>query len=108
MSCEEEEKLHNAPFEEMKTALIKYGYASKKEISEKLIELYLKERTSHENDIEELERTKSENIKADKLNNMLGAVPIVENAEKILKYERSIQKSIFQNLLMLKKLQGIF
>ncbi|MEI8365655.1 MAG: hypothetical protein WCF65_04470 [Parachlamydiaceae bacterium] len=39
---------------------------------------------------------------------MLGMTPTTDNTDKVLKYERSLQKSIFQNLLMLKKLQGTF
>lgn len=39
---------------------------------------------------------------------MLGMVPAAESTDKIMKYERSLQKSIFQNILMLKKLQGFF
>jgi hypothetical protein len=39
---------------------------------------------------------------------MFALIPQQENADKILKYERSLQKSIFQSLIMLKKLQGIF
>ena len=38
----------------------------------------------------------------------IGSVPSEENSEKALKYERSIQKSIFQNLFLLKKLQRVF
>lgn len=39
---------------------------------------------------------------------MLGMIPSAENTEKVLKYERSLQKSIYQNLIMLKKIQGTF
>jgi hypothetical protein len=52
--------------------------------------------------------TKISNDAADKLTYMLGMAPATENTDKVLKYERSLQKSIFQNLFLLKKLQGIF
>ena len=48
------------------------------------------------------------NNEADKLNLMLASIPKEENIEKILKYGRSLQKSIYQNLFILKKLQGTF
>jgi hypothetical protein len=110
MNKDEREKLYYShyDFEELQKLLIKYGFSSKKEISEKLIQLYVKEKNRCKDNIEELEQKKIKNTETDKLNSMLGGIPQEENTEKILKYERSLQKSIFQNLLMLKKLQGIF
>jgi len=52
-----------------------------------------------------LEEEKSINAATDDLNRVLGSLPIAENMDEILKYERSLQKAIFQNLFMLKKLQ---
>ena len=92
----------------MKKVVSKNGYSSKKEISTKLIEIYEEERQSLEEEIKKLEGNKLANIEADKLNGMLGMVPQEENTDKILRYERSLQKSIFQNLFLLKKLQGSF
>lgn len=95
-------------FTKLKMILEQYGYSSKKEISIKLIEIYTRQKQQLEREIRELEQERLVNVEADKLNGMLGAIPQEDNTDKILKYERSIQKSIFQNLFLLKKLQGTF
>lgn len=95
-------------FLELKEILLKNGYSSTKEISSKLIELYSEQNQSLEEDLQELEHEKLANTAADLLNAKLGAIPKDENTNKILKYERSLQKSIFQNLMILKKMQGSF
>lgn len=95
-------------FSKLKSVLTQNGYSSKKEISEKLIEVYETLTQRLEKEIEELKKKRHNNIEADKLNSMLGTIPQEGNTDKILKYERSIQKSIFQNLFLLKKLQGSF
>lgn len=59
-------------------------------------------------EIVELEHKKIDNKNTEELSKMLGMIPQIESTDKILKYERSIQKSIYQNLFLLKKLQGIF
>lgn len=88
--------------------LQKYGYNDPKAIAARLIEIYTKEILRHEKETQELFNKKSLNDAANKLTYLLGMAPAAENTDKVLKYERSLQKSIFQNLLMLKKLQGIF
>ncbi len=93
---------------ELKAILSRNGYSSKQVISVMLIELYTKEKQRLEKDIGELEQNKLANIEADKLNSMLGMIPQEGNMDKILKYERSLQKSICQNLFLLKKMQGAF
>ena len=95
-------------FEEMKEILRKNGYSSSKEISLKLLEIYDKLTLRLTKEIEDLKQKKIDNDEADQLNQMLGMIPQPENTDKILKYERSIQKSIYQNLFLLKKLQGAF
>lgn len=95
-------------FAKLKLLLGQKGYSSKKEISAKLLEVYAKRRQQIEDEIMELEQKKLENIEGDKLNNLLGIIPQEDTTNKILKYERSMQKSIFQNLFLLKKLQGSF
>lgn len=96
------------PFIDLQSLLQKYGYDDPKKISSILIELYVKENQELKEEIQKLSIQKLSNTEADKLNFMLGMVPASEHIDKILKYERSLQKSIFQNLLMLKKLQGSF
>jgi|ERR1700733_7438747 len=95
-------------FTQLRIVLGQNGYSSKKEISTKLIEIYAHEIKRLEREIKELGQIRLANVEADKLNSMLGTIPQEENTDKILKYERSTQKSIFQNLLLLKKLQGLF
>jgi hypothetical protein len=93
-------------FVKLKAILAQHGYSSKKEISVKLIQIYEDEIERLREKIRELENKRLSQIKGDVLNAILGLVPQEKNADKILKYERSIQKSIFQNIFMLKKLQG--
>jgi hypothetical protein len=107
----EKEMLYNSydlDLDKLQALLIKYGYSETKVITAKLIDLYAQQNQRLEKEIEELRNQKLINDASNKLTYMLGMVPQVDNTDKILKYERSLQKSIYQNLIMLKKLQGIF
>ena len=107
----EKEMLYNSfelHFEELRALLKKYGYHETKEISNKLIEIYTKQNHKLEEEIQKLSKQKLMNNASNSLIYNLGMTPPVENTEKIMKYERSLQKSIFQNIIMLKKLQGAF
>jgi len=95
-------------YDQLKEILEDNGYNEKKEITKKLLEVYEKEKQRIEKEIIELEQQIQVNSEADKLNTMLGAIPDEQQTEKALKYERSLQKSICQNLFLLKKLQGEF
>jgi hypothetical protein len=88
--------------------LEKHGYSEAKKISTKLIELISKENENLEKEIQRLSVKKFKNQASNNLLYMLGMIPCIDNTDKILKYERSLQKSIFQNLIMLKKLQAAF
>lgn len=99
---------HELSFEHLRALLNKYGYTESKKISTKLIEIYLQQNESIEREIQQLSKQKLMNDASDKLTYMLGMAPAADNTDKILKYERSLQKSIFQNLFMLKKLQGSY
>jgi hypothetical protein len=105
---EKESLRYDASFIKLKETLHQYGYSSNIVISEKLIELYAKEKEKSMKEIADLDEKKLSNIEADKLVLLLGAIPKEDNVDKILKYERSLQKSIFQNVFLLKKLQGSF
>lgn len=94
--------------DELHIILQKYGYNDFWSISSKLIEIYTRETRRLEEANEKLSQEKISNDAADRLTYMFGMTPATENCDKVLKYERSLQKSIFQNLLLLKKLQGIF
>lgn len=106
-SREEKEMLlyGGSNFAQLKAALANNGYSSKTIISTKLIEIYSQQIKQLEQEIKKLEQERLVNIEADRLNCLLGTIPQEDNSDKILKYERSIQKSIFQNLFLLKKLQ---
>lgn len=111
LTKEEREMLYNSydiKFEVLQTLLTKYGYTETDNISAKLVDIYSKQTEKLEKEIQELSQKKLMNDAADKLTYMVGMIPPVDNTEKILKYERSLQKSIFQNVIMLKKLQGVF
>ncbi len=111
LTKEEKEWLYcsyDLTYEELRNLLEKYGYSDSKKISAKLIELFSQQNLSLEEDIQNLFRKKQKNNESNKLLYMLGMIPSADNTEKVLKYERSLQKSIYQNLIMLKKLQGAF
>lgn len=98
----------NFTFEELRILLQKNGYSKSEAITEKLLELYLKQNQRLKEEIERLIKKKVVNDESNKLLFMLGMTPQMDNTDKVLKYERSLQKSIYQNLIMLKKLQGLF
>jgi len=107
----EKEKLYYSgdyEFNELEDLLKKNGYSEANAISIKLIELYTKQNRALDEEIQKLINKKQINVASNMLTCMLGMIPSSESADKVLKYERSLQKSIFQNLLMLKKLQGAF
>ncbi|MBS0651073.1 MAG: hypothetical protein JSR93_07925 [Verrucomicrobia bacterium] len=109
LSKDEKEKVEfgDFNFNDLKAILEKNGYHSKKDISLKLVELYMKQNERSEKEIERLEERRLKNAAADALIEMIGMVPQEESVDKILKYERSLQKSIFQNIFLLRKLQGL-
>lgn len=111
LTKEEREKLYytgDFNFDELRALLKKNGYFDDKKISTKLIELYVKQNQSFEDEIQKLVKQQQVNAASNTLTYMLGMTPAADNTERVLKYERSLQKSIFQNLIMLKKLQGVF
>ncbi|MFW9874985.1 MAG: hypothetical protein ACFFG0_17905 [Candidatus Thorarchaeota archaeon] len=70
--------------------------------------IYLKKNKEIEEDIRKLELQRIQNMASDELNAKICSIPQDSDIDKIMKYEKSIQKSIFQNLLLLKKLQHEF
>jgi hypothetical protein len=109
-TTDEHNKLYNREYDfvEIKNFIKKHGYSSEKEISLKLTEIYLKQNKDRNEEISELERKKAKNQADDDLNAKICAIPENEGIDKIMKYETSIQRSIYQNLLLLKKLQETF
>ncbi len=105
----EREKLSYGLLElvEIKEIIARAGYITDKEIADKLITIFEGQNAEYEREIANLEQERIANSVADKLNAKLCSLPPAESLEKVLKYEKSIQKSIYQNLIMLKKLQGM-
>ncbi len=87
----------NFSFDEIRMLLIRNGYSDKAVISTKLIEIYLCQNKNLEREIQQLSDKKLMNDESNKLIYMLKMTPVAENTNKVLKYERSLQKSIFQN-----------
>jgi len=90
----------------MRGVLSKHGY-NDKEISEILIASLHKENEGYKKAIYNLEMLKFKNKVTEDANIKLFSLPSADNADKVMKYEKSIQKSIFQNLAILKKLQSL-
>ena len=109
-SKEEQERLFlgTFSFEEIKNFVKRHGYSSEKEISSRLIEVYLKQNETMQEEIYELAMKIEKNKEDEALTAKICAIPKDNNIDKIMKYETSIQRSIYQNLLLLKKLQGEF
>jgi hypothetical protein len=109
LTREERDRLYELEwtFNELAALLARNGYSQDEHIATRLIELYMGENERLEHEIEELQEKKEHNQAEDVRNAMIGSIPADENSEKVLKYERSIQKSIFQNIFLLKTLQGI-
>ncbi len=108
LSYQEKEALPYDNFAKLKVIVEFQGYTSKTTISNRLVELYLNEIQRLESAIKAFKKDQLENMTSDNLNCMLGSLPHDNKVDKVLKYERSLQKSIFQNLFLLKKLQGVF
>lgn len=95
-------------FSDFAAFLARHGYSQDEQITTCLIEIYSEENKKLELELEEMQEKKVSNHAEDLRNEMIGFAPPEKDTEKALKYERSIQKSIFQNLFLLKKLQGVF
>lgn len=111
LSKEQRERLYytaDFTFDELQVLLKKNGYSQPEVITERLLELYTKQNLRLEQDIRLLKESWVSNNEANQLLNMLGMIPQADSTDKVLKYERGLQKSIYQNLIMLKKLQGLF
>ena len=66
-----------------------------------------KQNEGYKKQICDFEQKKLKNKMAEEVNVKICSLPGGDNSEKVMRYERSIQKSIFQNLLVLKKLQTL-
>jgi len=68
---------------------------------------YEKHNEEYKRKIYDLEQSKLKNKITEEVNRMICSLPGGDSAEKVMRYEKSIQKSIFQNLAILKKLQSL-
>lgn len=91
-------------FEELRAIFRNAGYTDK-DIAEELIECLENQNKKYQKQIEDIEKEKQKNRYAEQVEIKAGSLPIGENADKIIKYERALQRSIFQNLALIKRLQ---
>jgi hypothetical protein len=93
-------------FEALKAVFKKAEYTDK-DIADELIWELEKQNEDYNKTIYDLEQKKQKNRIAEEVNIKICSLPAGDNAEKVMRYEKSIQKSIFQNLAILKKLQSL-
>lgn len=92
-------------FDDMRSLLAEHGYSTDKEVSQALIKLFEKDNKDYSNEIITLEIEKKRNQLREEVILRTGMIPSEDTTDKIMRYERSLQKSIFQNIAMLKRLQ---
>lgn len=93
-------------FAELRAIFEKAGYTDA-ELAKELIECLKKQNKGYQKTIAELEKEKQKNRYAEEVNIKAGSLPREDNAEKIIKYEKAIQRFIYQNLALLKRLQSM-
>ncbi len=93
-------------FEEIKVVFKKAEYTDK-DIAEELIRALEKQNEGYKKTIYDIEQNKLKNKIAEEVSVKICSLPPGDSAEKVMRYEKSIQKSIFQNLAILKKLQSL-
>jgi len=70
---------------------------------------YIEERIPElEASIKEKERALDDFYHTREIKSSVAALPSDENLEKLLKYERSIQRSIMNNIAIIHRLQGVY
>lgn len=93
-------------FEDLRKIINRANY-SDKDIADKLIQDREKQNEDYKKQIYDLEQKKLKNKIAEEVSIKRCSLPDGDDAEKALRYEKSTQKSIFQNLAILKKLQSL-
>lgn len=93
-------------FEQMKAILKRAGYTNK-DIARELIECLKKQNKEYEKQIEKLDQERLKNAFAEEVAVKLHSLPPGDTHEKIIKYEKAIQRSILQNIALLKRLQSM-
>jgi hypothetical protein len=91
---------------QLRAILKREGYTDK-DIADVLIAKYEKQNEEYKKKIYNLEQEKLKNKNAEEANIKTSSLPDGAGTEKVMRYEKSIQKSILQNLSVLKKLQSL-
>jgi hypothetical protein len=91
-------------FEQLKEIISRAEYTYK-DIAVELIKQLEKYNRDYEEEIQFFKKQKLQNQLTEEIAVSLNSLPKTEEAEKIMRYERSLQKSIMQNIVMLKQLQ---
>ncbi len=93
-------------FGELKKLFERAGYTDQA-IAEKLIPELEKQNEEYKQKIYDLEQSKLQNKVTEKVMVKINSLPPSEDAEKVMRYESSLQTSILRNLAILKKLQTL-
>ncbi len=80
---------------------------SNEEIDEEIAELRSRQTKQSQKRIAELEQEKLKNQYAEEVTIKTNSLPAGDAYEKVIKYEKAVQRSILQNLALLKRLQAI-
>jgi hypothetical protein len=93
-------------FEQLKVIFKRAGYADT-DIAEALIGSLKKQNKDYQKRIAELEQEKLKNKYAEEVVIKTSSLPAGDTYEKVLKYEKAVQRSILQNLALLKRMQSM-
>lgn len=93
-------------FEQLRTIFKNAGYTDA-EIAEDLIGCLKKQNKDYQKRIAELEQEKLKNKYAEEVVIKTSSLPAGDTYEKVIKYEKAVQRSILQNLALLKRLQSM-
>lgn len=93
-------------FDGLRAIFAKAGYTDA-DIAKELIKCLKKQNEGYQKTIMELEKEKQKNRYAEEVSIKTGSLLREDNAEKVIKYEKAIQRFIYQNLAMLKRLQSM-
>ena len=82
-------------------------HKTNEEIDEEIAKCQEKQDKAVQKRVAELERQKIRNKLAEEVVLKVGSLPDSDTYEKVIKYEKAIQRSILQNLALLKRLQSM-
>lgn len=93
-------------FEQLRTIFKNAGYTDA-DIAEDLIGCLKKQNKDYQKRISELEQERLKNKYAEEVTVKTSTLPAGDTYEKVIKYEKAVQRSILQNLALLKRLQSM-